>query len=251
MTPPYKQARARASRLLVAMLVIPLVCVVAQAKTLSGKISAISTNLITVQAHKLSAKSFTIPFAARITLNGSPSSMSSLQIGQFVSVTSADGFSATSVSARTFEGAEGKIMTVSAQSVVVMTHSGKERTFLISNVTTATLDGRPTALAGVAVGQFARVQTNDGITAASISAKTHADIAGTISVINPNFVTITYRSGETRTFAITPSTAVKMYGMLSTSSSLSVGQSVTVSTADGGTALAISLGTHKTHRRHR
>jgi hypothetical protein len=158
---------------------------------------------------------------------------------------------ADSISAHTFQDTDGKITAISNQSVAVAPHNKKVKTYFITNATVCTLDGTPCTLSGIAAGQFAKVRTYDGVTADRILAKSHEDATGAISVINPSLITITYRNGQSRTFAIEPTTVIKVNGVISTASSLFVGEPVTVSTADGGTALSVSVGGVTRHRKHR
>jgi hypothetical protein len=66
-----------------------------------GRITAVSSNSITIQSRAGGPKTFTIAANAAVTLDGQPSSVSALQARQRAAITSADGVTATEIKVRT------------------------------------------------------------------------------------------------------------------------------------------------------
>ncbi len=70
-------------------------------------------------------------------------------------------------------GARGRITAVSESSITLQSRDGVTRTFAVPSSARVRLDGTDSKLTALKVGHFARVSSDDGKTATSVSSRTH------------------------------------------------------------------------------
>jgi len=139
-------------------------------------------------------------------------------------------------------GAFGNITAISATSITVTPrNNGTAKTFTISASTTVTVDLKAATATDLKVGDPVQVRSKDGAAADAIT-EFHIlkGANGNITAVSATSITIAPRTGDPKTFTISPDTKIQLNGKDAAATDLTVGTRAQVKSTDGAAADAIS-----------
>ncbi len=139
----------------------------------------------------------------------------------------------------------GKITAVSGISVTIAIRKAGVLTFAVLPSARVTLDNKNAPLTALAVGEVVTVNSDDGVTATTVHGHSHQGLAGKITGLTMNSITIKPATGPWKTYAHSATTTTTVDGVASTVGDLRLGQTVTVQSIDGVSATEIAVKTRE------
>jgi len=204
-----------------------------QGKFAGGQVTALTSTSITVQ-NPGGSTTYTIGSGTTVTKDDVAASFADLAVGQHVDIvvatTSATTAATIDIDTRPparGHGPGGIVTALSATSITVKDPSGTSSTFTIDSSTKVSKERAAGSVGDLAVGEFVMIMpsTSSSTTAASIDVEL-AHVAGRVSAVNGNTITLSDRGGVTKDVVVNSSTVISKSGTSVTLADVSVGSFV-------------------------
>jgi hypothetical protein len=202
---------------------------------LTGRVSAVAGNAITITTNKGFSRAITVSATTTYTMGGAPAALANVTVGSLivaVGLIDADltTLDATKVAIREVGHSvtyHGVITTLSTTSLTLSRNDGKTTTFTITPSTIITEGAASMTVPSLAVGDTVDVRVNSAnpTTALKINI-VQASLAGKVSAISGNLITITGPQGFARTIQVSDSTTYTMGGAPATLADVTVGSDI-------------------------
>ncbi|HEV3454995.1 MAG TPA: DUF5666 domain-containing protein [Thermoanaerobaculia bacterium] len=199
----------------------------------AGKVTAVASASITIAPEKGSPVTLGTNAATKVVLDGAPSTLSAIAVGDEArALYDSSTLVAAAIEAESphhqLSEVEGQVTAVGASSITIAPDSGSPVALGTDASTKVILDGAPSALSAIAVGDKARA-LYDGTTlvAAAIEAESPhhelAEVEGQVTAVSASSITIAPEEGSPVTLGSVASTVVILDGAPSTLSAIAVG----------------------------
>ncbi|MHB8378867.1 MAG: DUF5666 domain-containing protein [Acidimicrobiales bacterium] len=216
-----------------------------------GYVTTVTPTSVTVLKWSGTSTTYTLAPTTVYTEGQSPTTQSSLMVGDRVNVqtSSTDSTTATSVN---IELAElfGTVSAVSGYTITITDPQGFSRTILAGTTTTYTVGGAPGTLANVTVGTKIVAQgtidinrtTLDALSIKIGSAATMGNVHGVVTAFTPTSVTVLGKGSVTpTTFTITTTTTYKDDGVSLSAADLAVGSKIGIEVSSAASLTALNI----------
>jgi hypothetical protein len=203
--------------------------------TLSGRVTAVGGNAITITTNKGFSRAISVSATTTYTMGGAPANLTDVTVGsQIVAVGLIDAdlttLDATKVAIRevghliTYRGVVGAL---TLNSLTLNRNDGKTTTFTITPSTIITEGAASMTAPSLAVGDTVDVEVNSAnpTTALKINI-VHASLAGKVSSVTGNLITITGPQGFARTIQVSDTTTYTMGGAPASLADVTVGSNI-------------------------
>jgi hypothetical protein len=218
--------------------------------TVAGKVTAVTASSITIAPEEGPPVTLGGDAATKVLLDGAASTLSAIAVGDQAralydrSTLIAAAIEAESPHHRLAE-VEGQVTAVTATSLTVAPEAGSPVTLGTASSTVVILDGAPSALSAVAVGDKARaLYDSTTLVAIAIEAESPhhelAEVEGQVTAVTATSLTIAPEEGSPVTLGATSSTVVILDGAPAALSAIAVGDKARA-LYDSSTLIAVAI----------
>jgi hypothetical protein len=202
---------------------------------LTGRVTAVAGNAITITTNKGFSRAISVSSTTTYTMGGAPATLANVTVGsEIVAVGLIDAdlttLDATKIAIREVGHSvtyRGVVSVLSTTSLTLNRNDGKTTTFTITPSTIITEGAASMTVPSLAVGDTVDVEVNsaDPTTALRINIL-QASLAGKVSAVAGNLITITGPQGFARTIQVSDATTYTMGGAPATLADVTVGSDI-------------------------
>jgi|GEM_PF-2405454 len=199
-----------------------------------GVVTAVSATSLTVTAPDGTATTYALSSATTYSNNGVAASASAITTGEdvFVVVTATGSTTAASVNAldvqpRTHVQASGVVTAVSASSITIANYAGVSSTYQITPATTVTDQKTASSVANIVVGDHVSIATSSSASSIATSIAIQPSfVAGKVTSVSGNTITVSTWNNQTDTVDVTSSTTYSKGKATASLSAVTVGSTI-------------------------
>jgi preprotein translocase subunit YajC len=222
----------------------------------AGKVTAVGASSITIAPDEGSPVTLSADSSTKVALDGKPSQLSAIKVGD----TARALYDSSTLVAAAIEAesphhelaeVEGKVTAVDASSITIAPGEGSPVKLGTDSSTKVILDGKPSQLSAIKVGDKARaLYDSSTLVAAAIEAESPhhelAEVEGKVTAADASSITIAPEEGSPVTLGTDSSTKVVLDGEPSTLSAIKVGDKARA-LYDGTTLVATAIQAQSPH----
>jgi hypothetical protein len=202
---------------------------------LIGSVSAVSGNTITITDPQGFSRTLVVSSSTSYTANGAAGTLADVTVGSKILAqgtidanrTSLDAINVAIDSAQHSDAVCGVITAVTSSSVSVQSHNGTPTTFTITPTTTFTEGSTTMSASALAVGERISVKVSSSAPTTALSIRIHlAELAGNVTAVSGNSITVTNHQGTSETVVVSASTTYRLDGASATLADVVVGSKI-------------------------